>query len=134
MCYNSNIMNTQAKPWITDADWVDHSEGQLAVDVVEDQKKVIIRSAIAGVNSKDLDISVTDDTVTIRGKREIDCEESETATTHIQECHWGGFSRSIVLPTHVRSEKADAKLKNGILTIAIPKAKVSSSVKIKDLD
>jgi HSP20 family protein len=121
-------------PWITDADWINHNEGQLAVDVIEDDKNVFIRSAIAGVDSKDLDISVTDDTVTIRGQRQLNSKETKETTVHIQECHWGGFSRSIILPTHVRSEKADAKLKNGILTITIPKAKVSSTIKVKDID
>ncbi|MFH1315788.1 MAG: Hsp20/alpha crystallin family protein [Candidatus Uhrbacteria bacterium] len=119
--------------WITDSDFVPHGEGQLAVDVVENQKQIIIRTAIAGVKPADLDISVTADTVTIKGKREIDCQEEKSTTVHIHECHWGSFSRSIVLPAHVKSDKADAKLKNGILTITLPKTGQASSINVQEI-
>ena len=121
------------KQWITDSDFVRHGDGQLAVDVIENQKKIIIRSAIAGVKPEDLDINVSGDTITIKGKREIDCKADKTSTTHIQECHWGGFSRSIVLPSHVKSDKVDAKLKNGILTITLPKTDPTASVKVTEI-
>ncbi len=126
--------STNTIPWITDAEWASSDEGQLAVDVVEEEKQIIIRSAIAGVDSKELDVSITSDTVTIRGERKIDCKESETATTHIQECHWGGFSRSVVLPAHVNPDKAKATMKNGILTITLPKTKTTSTVEVKEID
>jgi len=102
------------------------TEGQLSVDVIESAHEILVRSAIAGVESEDLDIHVTSDTVTIRGTREHGCHTSESDTVHIQECYWGAFSRSVVLPAHVRPESADAVLKNGILTVRLKKAEMSS--------
>jgi HSP20 family protein len=106
------------------------SEGQLAVDVLETADKVIIRSAIAGVEEKDLDVSVNDDMVTIRGERQHEKVE-DSATTHYEECFWGAFSRSIILPTRVKSDEADAALKNGILTITIPKAQKKNRIQVR---
>jgi len=123
---------TTKEPWITD-DWADTNEGQLAVDVLETNDKIIIRSAIAGVKQKDLDIFVTTDTVTIRGKRE-ECQETKSATVHIEECHFGSFSRSVVLPAHVRADAAEAVLKNGILTLTLPKTELSSNVPVIEVD
>ncbi len=101
-------------------DWMEDSEGQLAVDVYQDSDNVIIKAPIAGVKQEDLEISITDEVVTIRGERK---EEKEVARENFfcQECYWGSFSRSYVLPVEVVSEKAQASLKNGILTLTIPK-------------
>ena len=107
-----------------------NSEGQLAVDVMETAEAVIIRSAIAGVEEKDLDVSVNDDMVTIRGERHVENLE-DSATVHYAECFWGAFSRSIILPVKVRADEAVADLKNGILTVTIPKAKARTRVPIK---
>lgn len=97
-------------------------EGQLAIDVLETPQALIVRSAIAGVREQDLDINVNDDVVTIRGERHIDSVPSQ-ATMHYEECFWGSFSRSIILPCKVHADEAEATMKNGVLTITIPKAK-----------
>lgn len=96
-------------------------EGQLAVDCIETPREIIIRSAIAGVEESDLEIHVTEDLVTIRGERQLDPTPAQS-TVHYSECFWGPFSRSIVLPCRVKTDEADAVLKNGILQITIPKA------------
>ena len=96
-------------------------EGQLAVDCIETPREIIIRSAIAGVEESDLEIHVNEDLVTIRGERNLDPTPAQS-TVHYGECFWGAFSRSIVLPCRVKTDEADAVLKNGILTITIPKA------------
>ena len=77
--------------------WIDVDEGQLAVDVIENNDKVIIRSAIAGVAPENLDISIGQDVVTIRGERSA-AEEEIGSTYHFRECFWGGFSRTVILP------------------------------------
>lgn len=123
---------TPKENWFTD-EWTDTTEGQLAVDVLETNDKIIIRSAIAGVKQEDLDIYVTTDTVTIRGKRE-ECSETKHATVHIEECHFGSFSRSVVLPAHVRADAAEAMLKNGILTLTLPKTELSSNVPVIEIE
>ena len=114
-------------------DWFNHQEGQLSVDVIETPNEIIIRSAIAGVTVEDLDINVTNDTVTIRGQRE-NCQMSEEKVIHIEECYWGNFSRSIILPGHINPDTTDAVLKNGILTITLKKIENHSQVEILNLD
>lgn len=98
------------------------SEGQLTIDVYQTPNEVVIRSTIAGVTDKDLDISVTNDMVTIKGKR-IEEEKIKTSDYYYQELYWGSFSRSVILPVDVDADKAKASLKNGVLTIRLPKLK-----------
>lgn len=107
-------------------------EGQLAIDVAETPEDVIIRTAIAGVTEADLTINVTDDVVTIRGQREVRALP-HTATIHFSECFWGPFSRSVILPCHVKAEEAEATLEHGILTLTLPKATERRKVPIKTL-
>lgn len=104
-----------------------NDEGQLAIDVIETPEQILIRAAIAGVKEQDLDIHVNEDLVTIRGERHIDVLPTR-ATVHYEECFWGAFSRSVILPCRVKADEAEAALKNGILTITIPKA--SDSVRL----
>ncbi len=105
-------------------------EGQLAIDVLETPDSLIIRSAIAGVREQDLEVNVNDDIVTIRGERRVDTINS-SATVHYEECFWGSFSRSVILPCKVRAEEAQATMKNGVLTITIPKAKEITRLAIR---
>lgn len=95
-------------------------EGQLVVDVYETDKEIIVQSAIAGIQPEDLDISIENDVVTIKGKRENKTEE-KGKNYLFQECHWGYFSREIILPVEVDAAFVQATMKNGILTIKMPK-------------
>jgi len=108
----------------------DYEEGQLSVDVYQNNDSIVIKSTIAGVKPEDIDISINNDMVTIRGKREIEESISEDDYFY-QECYWGGFSRSIILPIEIISDKVEASLKNGVLTVTLPKAKKSKAVSIK---
>lgn len=114
----------------TDFAW-QSQEGQLSVDVVETPSDIIIRSTIAGVKPEDLDVNVTNDLVTIRGERKKATEHHD-ATVHYEECFWGVFSRSVVLPAHVRPDEADAVIKNGVLTLTIPKAHGEMKVDVRE--
>ncbi len=112
-------------------EWLEEDyEGQLSVDVFQTNDEIVIKSTIAGVKSENLDVTINNDMVTIKGKRE---EEKEVVENNYfyQECYWGGFSRSIILPIEVKSEQAKAQLKNGVLEIRLPKAKKSKSVSVK---
>lgn len=115
------------------AEWITEPEGQLSVDVVETPHQIIVRSAIAGVSGDDLDITLTHDTLTIRGRRHHE-QEYRHGTTHLQECYWGAFSRSIVLPCSVNSEETDAVLQSGILTVILKKTESEAHVPILDLE
>ena len=105
-------------------------EGQLSVDVYETPKEIVVKSTIAGVKPEDIDISINDDMLTIRGHRHID-EEIEEDDYLYQECYWGSFSRSIILPTEIRADKIDAILESGVLTVKLPKAKPKQELNIK---
>ncbi len=124
----------QQAPDKNDFSWLASDEGQLSVDVLEDAQNIYVRSAIAGTRAEDLDISVTQDTLTIRGKRAHGCREIEEATMHVEECYWGDYSRTIVLPSHVAPEATDASLKNGILTITLKKAEMAADVDVVELE
>jgi len=92
----------------------------LTIDVYQTPTEIVIKSTIAGVKSDAIDISMTNDMITIKGSRKKD-EEAKEEDYYYQECYWGPFSRSIILPVDVEVDKAEAEMKNGILTIRLPK-------------
>jgi HSP20 family protein len=108
------------------------SEGQLSCDVYQDKNNIIIRATMAGVDPKNLDIAVANDLLTIRGFRELD-ETIRDDDFYSREIYWGSFSRSIVLPQQVDQAKVRATLKNGVLTIILPKKYKTSSIKVRSL-
>lgn len=93
--------------------------GQLAIDVCQTEEELIIQSAIAGVKAEDLDISVEKDVLSIKGRRKNPNEEK--SDYFIKECFWGLFSRETILPVEVDPGRVKAEIKNGILTIKMPK-------------
>ncbi len=109
-----------------------HTEGQLALDIYQTRTHIVIVAPIAGVKLSDINVSVTEDVLTIKGKRylEFDIPDQDYFT---QECFWGDFSRSIVLPAAVDSTKIDASFKDAVLKVTIPKteAKKTKVVRIK---
>jgi len=107
-------------------------EGQLAVDVFETETDLFIQSAIAGVKVENLDISIERDRLIIKGEREKPAEETEEKRNYLyQECYWGQFSREIILPVEVDPSRAEASMKEGILTIKIPKIEREKKRKIE---
>ncbi len=95
-------------------------EGELPVDIAETSDLLIIMAPIAGVDPEQISIHLDGDVLTIRGTR---VRELERTAEHFfsEECFWGSFSRSIILPVDVKSEEANAQFKNGMLTLTIPK-------------
>jgi len=110
----------QNKDLESGSDWMEEYEGQLAIDAYQNADEVVIKAPIAGVKPEDLEISITDEVVSVKGERR-ESNEVTKDNYFCQECYWGGFSRSYVLPVAVDSEQAQASLKHGILTIKIPK-------------
>jgi HSP20 family protein len=106
-------------------------EGQLAIDVYQTEDDLVIQSAIAGVKPESLDIAIERDVITIKGSREKPLEESGDYFT--QECYWGPFSREVILPVEVDPNRAEAKMKEGILTIKLPKISREKKRKIRVL-
>lgn len=98
----------------------EEDEGQLSVDVYQTPTHIVIQSTVAGVKPEDLDVSISQDMITIKGTREhrVDVHDRDY---YYQELYWGSFSRSILLPQEVDSDSAEASLKNGLLSIKLPK-------------
>lgn len=108
----------------------EESEGQLTIDVYQTDDEIVIESTVAGVEPDDIDIDISSESVTIRGER----SKSETVAEEnylYQECYWGKFSRSIILPQEVDPDKAKADFKNGILRIRLPKIAKGKVRKLK---
>jgi HSP20 family protein len=115
-----------------DEEWLDKEnvDGQLAIDVFQNKDSLIIKSTIAGVKPEDIDVAIESEMITIRGMRKME-ETIKEDDYFYQECYWGNFSRSIVLPMEIKPDDAEATLKNGVLTIILPKAKKTKSVAVK---
>jgi HSP20 family protein len=103
------------------------NEGYLTIDVFEENNNIVVQSTIAGADPEAIDITITKDMVTIKGKREPEQKINPSSYFH-QELYWGAFSRAIILPVDVNSDNAKASFKNGVLTITMPKL---DKVKIK---
>jgi len=117
----------------TDDDWDEEQmqdmPGMLAVDVYETKERLYVKARTAGVNKDDLDVSIADNTLTIKGTLSSG-EEADTETYHIQECYWGEFSRTLALPVPVKEDEVEAVLKDGVLTIGFTKVKQETVKKI----
>ncbi len=108
----------------------EQTEGSLTVDVYRDEGDIVIQSTIAGATSPDIDISILNDMVTIKGSRQPETKV-RSGNYYYQELYWGPFSRSIILPEEVDADGAKASMKNGILTIRLPTLEKSKTKKLK---
>jgi len=106
--------------------------GQLAVDVYETKEKLVVKARTAGVNKNDLDVSISDNQLTVRGTLSSGSEEG-VENYFLQECYWGEFSRTIALPVPVKEEEIEAVLKDGVLTISFGKVQQDTVKKIQVL-
>lgn len=120
--------NAEAEEW---TDEPDDFPGQLAVDVYETADKLVVKARTAGISKSDLDVTISDNILTISGVLSGG-EDEKTTCWHIQECYWGEFSRTIALPVQVKEDEGSVKaeLKDGVLTISFEKEKAESPLKI----
>jgi HSP20 family protein len=91
------------------------------IDMYQDDENVVVKAQLPGLSEDDVQISVTDDILTLRGEFKQESEE-EGKAYHIREQRYGSFERTIPLPTDVQVGKAKALFEKGILTITLPKA------------
>lgn len=108
----------------------EEGEGTLTVDVYQDGDYVVVESTVAGVDDDNLEVNITTESVTIKGTRERK-KEVEDKDYFYQELFWGTFSRSIILPHEVDPEESIATLKNGVLTIKMPRLNRNRMKKLK---
>lgn len=105
-------------------------EGELAIDMFQTASEIIIKAMVAGVKPEDLDVSITRDMVTIHGRRTNSYNTPETDFFH-KELYWGSFGRTIVLPSEIEIEEAEAKEQHGLLTLILPKIDKNRQSKLK---
>jgi HSP20 family protein len=104
-----------------DHDWAQSPVWGLSVDMVENKDEFILKASVPGINPDDLDISYSDDTLTIKGEIKQDKEVKEDQY-HLRERRYGSFIRSIALPTKIKGESIEASYQNGVITLRLPKA------------
>jgi len=93
----------------------------LALDVVEKEDEFLVKASVPGINPDDLDITFTDNVLTIKGETKAE-EEKDEGSYHLRERRYGSFSRSITLGSKITAEKIQAGYENGVLTLHLPKA------------
>ncbi|MDO8523057.1 MAG: Hsp20/alpha crystallin family protein [bacterium] len=105
-------------------------EAQLTVDVWQTPDEIIVQSIVAGVKPEDLDVSISQDSITLSGKRER-LKEVAGSDYFYQELYWGAFSRSVLLPQEIDPDESEATIKNGLVTIRLPKLDKTRIQKLK---
>ena len=111
----------------------EEEEGQLAIDVFQDEENIYILAPIAGVKSSEINITITDEVLSIRGER-LSGYDTSSDDYFVKECYWGPFSRSYVMPVPVDSDQSKATLKDGLLRIVIPRDEKSKTKSIQISD
>ena len=113
------------------------SDSTLAVDVYETDQDVVVKMPVPGIKPDDLDITITGDTVTVRGESKDESEDSDSARNYFfKEVRYGSFARSVTLPAVVSADKVEAETEDGVLTLTMPKADETKpkSIKVKSKD
>jgi HSP20 family protein len=118
--------STSTTDWSVD----EPHEGQLTVDVYQTPSHIIIKTLVGGVKREDLDISISRDMVTIKGKREEEHNIAESDYYH-KELYWGAFARTIMLPHEVDIDGSEATENLGMLTIRLPKIDKGKQTKLR---
>lgn len=116
----------RSESWIGDQP----EEGELSVDVFQNQNEIVIKTMVAGVKPEDLDVSISRDMVAIKGKRENERTIADDDYFH-RELYWGTFSRTVVLPQEIDVDAAEAIEKHGLLIIKLPKLDKNRQTRLK---
>ena len=106
--------------------------GELAVDVFQKPGEIVVKAMVAGVKPEDLDVDLTREMVTVKGKRDRERHGASDEYSY-KELYWGSFSRSLVLPEEVDVDAAEANVQNGLLIIRLPKIDKKKTQKLKIL-
>ena len=101
-----------------------------AVDVYEDEHNVTLKIEVPGIDDKDIDVQLENNTLTVHGERKIEKEEKEENYRRVER-QYGSFTRTFTLPTTVDSEKVSATYDKGVLKIALPKKAEAKPKQIK---
>ena len=100
------------------------------IDLTETKDKMLIKAELPGLEAKDVELTLTDDILTIRGEKKKE-EETKDENHFFVERYCGTFERQIRLPAHVKTGEVDAKFDKGVLTITLPKTEETKKKEIK---
>jgi HSP20 family protein len=119
-------------PETREENWMNNTpeEGELNVDVYQNQNEIVIKTMVAGVKPEDLDVAISRDIVTVKGKRESEKAVADDDYFH-KELYWGSFSRTVVLPQEIDVDAAEAVEKHGLLIIRLPKLDKNRQTRLK---
>ena len=130
---NGQISLSAAREKPLEPEWEkEQGEGELAVDIIETSDAVVIVAPMAGTAPADIELHLQNDCLTIRGKRRSPVNMS--VQSFHEECFWGNFSRTIVLPFDVQAEEAQSEYRHGVLTVTLPKARKAKSIPLLVVD
>ena len=102
-----------------------------SVDVSESDGSVVVKAELPGMESKDIEVDLTGNILTIKGEKKVEEEKKEEERVYCRERFYGTFQRSFRLPAGVESDKVEANFKNGVLTVSVPKSEESKHRKIE---
>jgi len=119
--------NTQTTP--RQINELEEQDGELAIDMYEDENEIFIQTMVAGVAPEDMEIIITREMVTLKGRRDTAYIPKENY--YHKELYWGGFARQILLPEEIDPEKSEAIEKHGLLILRLPKLRKSKTQKLK---
>lgn len=112
-------------------DWNLFEDGHLLIDMFEADDVIVVRALVAGIEPDQLEISLHNDMLTIRGRRN-EQEDLHDDQYLMRECYWGSFSRSVIIPLPVQTNAIQATFKNGVVTIVLPKAEHDHSIPLME--
>lgn len=121
-----SIIEEENNHWLSE----NNNDGELTVDVFETPNSIIIKTIVAGVKKEDMEINLSRDMITIKGKREVE-EDIEDENYFHRELFWGTFSRTVLLPQEIDIERAEATENQGLLTIKLPKIDKGRQARLK---
>ena len=113
-----------ANPWVAQREWLP------AFDVSETAEEIVVQAELPGMEIKDIDITLTDGLLTIKGEKKKEKEDNQEHYHRVERVY-GSFSRSFSLPVEVRADAIDAKYKDGVLAVTLPKAEEVKPKKIE---
>jgi HSP20 family protein len=126
----AEMTDDEAEPRASwEAEPKEEAEGELPIDMYHTPDAIVIRALVAGVNPNDLDISITRDMVTLRGKRD-EMQEAPDEDYYHRELFWGAFARTVLLPDEVLIDEAEARERHGLLEIILPKVDKQRSTRL----
>ena len=109
---------------------MNHDQWMPSIDVYENDTEIVVRAEVPGMDKKDIEITLTDGLLTLKGERKTDHEEKDEKV-YMTETRYGSFCRTLRLPNDVKTDQVDANYKNGILKIVLPKQEAVLPKKIE---